>query len=57
VVFVIKWHDEIIHLGHFHPIFCTPKCHISMFNSFPYKIFFEKKDFFWKKENVLECAA
>jgi hypothetical protein len=25
VVFVTKWHDEIIHLGHFHPIFCIPK--------------------------------
>jgi hypothetical protein len=37
VVFVINWHDEIIHFGHFHTIFGTLKCQISIFNSFSIK--------------------
>jgi hypothetical protein len=47
VVFVINWHEEIIHFGHFHTIFGTPKCQISIFNSFSSKKKFEKNLIFF----------
>jgi hypothetical protein len=52
VVFVINWHNEIIYFGHFHTIFGTPMCQISIFNSFSIKKKFENffKFFFgWRK--------